>query len=448
MDRGKLEALESLIQESRVAQARAHSSQTTFTHQPPNLPRSSPPPSTPPPTPSPYQMNHSNSGHSLQLGEGVGEGGEGSSSNQMAELQGLLAEAEVNGGGGVGVQDDSPWNHLLARTQANFESIDLASSFLDDSLFATQLPVLTEDNLAAAAKIAEDPLPSVTFLDAAAGEEGGGRNKAGATGWGRRSPELTSWSSGLELLPLEMTIGDLPAEPDPPLVGPTSAHHNRAFSASCAGNREFPGLVGAGGDESGGGEGSAAGGVPDSLFLPAQTPGRTSPFRGRSPVRAPRAGGRGSTLSPCLSPRKRSWGSDGGSLDSAASGGSEEWGNGQLTPNDSGGEGNDMSSPAQEGGDQLPRKQRQKRGTATDPHSVAAKDRRSRISVRMKKLHEMVPNANKGDTASMLEEAINYVRRLLEQVQRLSREKKRTDDVGNGEGGGAGVQYEDYEDDF
>lgn len=43
--------------------------------------------------------------------------------------------------------------------------------------------------------------------------------------------------------------------------------------------------------------------------------------------------------------------------------------------------------------------------------------RRDKISQRMKILYELVPSAKTGDTATMLDEAIRYVRHLQEQVQ-------------------------------
>ncbi|KAB1211893.1 Transcription factor bHLH66 [Morella rubra] len=73
------------------------------------------------------------------------------------------------------------------------------------------------------------------------------------------------------------------------------------------------------------------------------------------------------------------------------------------------------SAPAQ------PRQRvRARRGQATDPHSIAERLRRERIAERMKALQELVPNANKTDKASMLDEIIDYVKFLQLQVKVLS----------------------------
>lgn len=53
---------------------------------------------------------------------------------------------------------------------------------------------------------------------------------------------------------------------------------------------------------------------------------------------------------------------------------------------------------------------------STDPQSVAARERRHRISNRFKILQSMVPGGTKMDTVSMLEEAIHYVKYLKTQI--------------------------------
>ncbi|KAL7586993.1 hypothetical protein Lser_V15G37969 [Lactuca serriola] len=77
---------------------------------------------------------------------------------------------------------------------------------------------------------------------------------------------------------------------------------------------------------------------------------------------------------------------------------------------------------------------RARRGQATDPHSIAERLRRERIAERMKALQELVPNANKTDKASMLDEIIDYVKFLQLQVKVLS--MSRLGGAGGGNGGG------------
>lgn len=63
---------------------------------------------------------------------------------------------------------------------------------------------------------------------------------------------------------------------------------------------------------------------------------------------------------------------------------------------------------------------RARRGQATDPHSIAERQRRERIAERMKALQELVPNCSKTDKAAMLDEIIEYVKFLQLQVKVLS----------------------------
>ncbi|KAK8988589.1 hypothetical protein V6N11_029972 [Hibiscus sabdariffa] len=60
---------------------------------------------------------------------------------------------------------------------------------------------------------------------------------------------------------------------------------------------------------------------------------------------------------------------------------------------------------------------RARRGQATDPHSIAERLRREKIAERMKNLQELVPNSNKTNKASILDEIIEYVKFLQLQVK-------------------------------
>ncbi|KAG8472723.1 hypothetical protein CXB51_034596 [Gossypium anomalum] len=70
--------------------------------------------------------------------------------------------------------------------------------------------------------------------------------------------------------------------------------------------------------------------------------------------------------------------------------------------------------------DSVPCRVRAKRGCATHPRSIAERVRRTRISDRIRKLQELVPNMDKQtNTADMLEEAVEYVKYLQRQIQVL-----------------------------
>ncbi|KAM0941567.1 putative transcription factor bHLH family [Dioscorea sansibarensis] len=71
--------------------------------------------------------------------------------------------------------------------------------------------------------------------------------------------------------------------------------------------------------------------------------------------------------------------------------------------------------------DAVPCKIRAKRGCATHPRSIAERVRRTRISERMRKLQELVPNMDKQtNTADMLDLAVEYIKDLQKQVKTIS----------------------------
>ncbi|XP_073306667.1 transcription factor bHLH130-like [Primulina huaijiensis] len=70
--------------------------------------------------------------------------------------------------------------------------------------------------------------------------------------------------------------------------------------------------------------------------------------------------------------------------------------------------------------DMVPCKIRAKRGCATHPRSIAERLRRTRISERMRKLQELVPNMDKQtNTADMLDLAVDYIKNLQKQYKTL-----------------------------
>ncbi|XP_072982177.1 transcription factor bHLH130-like [Typha latifolia] len=74
--------------------------------------------------------------------------------------------------------------------------------------------------------------------------------------------------------------------------------------------------------------------------------------------------------------------------------------------------------------DSVPCKIRAKRGCATHPRSIAERVRRTRISERMRKLQELVPNMDKQtNTADMLDLAVEHIKDLQKQVKTLKESK-------------------------
>ncbi|KAM0911598.1 hypothetical protein ACQ4PT_013350 [Festuca glaucescens] len=68
--------------------------------------------------------------------------------------------------------------------------------------------------------------------------------------------------------------------------------------------------------------------------------------------------------------------------------------------------------------DAVPCKIRAKRGCATHPRSIAERVRRTKISERIRKLQELVPNMDKQtNTSDMLDLAVDYIKELQDQVK-------------------------------
>lgn len=61
-----------------------------------------------------------------------------------------------------------------------------------------------------------------------------------------------------------------------------------------------------------------------------------------------------------------------------------------------------------------------KRARAAEVHNQSERRRRDRINEKMKALQELIPNANKTDKASLLEEAIKYLKSLQSQLQMMA----------------------------
>ncbi|XP_010536058.1 PREDICTED: transcription factor bHLH122 [Tarenaya hassleriana] len=76
--------------------------------------------------------------------------------------------------------------------------------------------------------------------------------------------------------------------------------------------------------------------------------------------------------------------------------------------------------------DSVPCKIRAKRGCATHPRSIAERVRRTKISERMKKLQDLVPNMDKQtNTADMLDLAVDHIKDLQERLRILQEDRAR-----------------------
>ncbi|CAH8385292.1 unnamed protein product [Eruca vesicaria subsp. sativa] len=74
----------------------------------------------------------------------------------------------------------------------------------------------------------------------------------------------------------------------------------------------------------------------------------------------------------------------------------------------------------------VPIRVRAKRGCATHPRSIAERDRRTRISGKLKKLQELVPNIdNQTSYAEMLDLAAEHIKVLQHQVESLEKDMER-----------------------
>ncbi|KAJ0262541.1 Transcription factor bHLH129 [Hirschfeldia incana] len=72
--------------------------------------------------------------------------------------------------------------------------------------------------------------------------------------------------------------------------------------------------------------------------------------------------------------------------------------------------------------DSVPWKVRAKRGCATHPRSIAERERRTRISGKLKKLQELVPNMDRQTSyADMLDLAVEHIKGLQHHIESLEK---------------------------
>ncbi|VAI58241.1 transcription factor bHLH128 isoform X1 [Triticum aestivum] len=86
--------------------------------------------------------------------------------------------------------------------------------------------------------------------------------------------------------------------------------------------------------------------------------------------------------------------------------------------------GMDKYMQAQQQQDQVAFKVRAKRGCATHPRSIAERERRTRISDKLRKLQDLVPNMDKQtSTSDMLDLAVEHIKGLQSQLQAMKHEQ-------------------------